>query len=137
VRPVLQYRTSIPRCASNASVARRAIARFVQPWLTGRDLTDFECAVGEALANCVDHGGGDQISIRCVCDGEWIVVEVGDSGVGFTPPETVNRPINGPLRGYGLFLMHQFMDRVEFVDDGRCVRLSRRLPAADSREAAV
>jgi serine/threonine-protein kinase RsbW len=137
VRPVLQYRTSIPRCAATASLARRSIARFAQAWLTGRDLTDFECAIGEALANCVDHGGGQEISVHCFCDGDWLVVEVGDSGRGFRPPRTVERPANGPLRGYGLFLMHQLMDRVEFVDGGRRVRLSRRLPAAASREAAV
>jgi anti-sigma regulatory factor (Ser/Thr protein kinase) len=137
VRPVRQYRTSIPRRAANVSVARRSIARFAQAWLGGRDLTDFECAVGEALANCVDHGGGEQISVRCSCDGEWIVIEVGDSGGGFTPPKTVKRPANGPLRGYGLFLMHQLVDRVEFTDEGRCVRLSRRLPSPNSQETAV
>jgi anti-sigma regulatory factor (Ser/Thr protein kinase) len=96
-------------------------------------LDDIEAAVGEGLANAVEHGhrddGGFEVSARR--DGEVLVVEIKDSGRGFdhatvcagAPP-----PVEA-LRGFGTFIMRELMDDVGYTEFGTRLRLIKRLPA--------
>jgi anti-sigma regulatory factor (Ser/Thr protein kinase) len=109
-----------------ARQARSAITAFARGWLRGRDLTDFEGAVGEVLANAVEHGGGPEITVRCYFDCGRVVAEIEDHGAGFLPPQAIRAPVGGAPRGYGLFIMHRLLDEVEYLDNGRKLRLVKR-----------
>jgi anti-sigma regulatory factor (Ser/Thr protein kinase) len=103
--------------------ARCAITAFAKTWLSGRDLTDFEGAIGEVLANAVEHSGGAEISVECYVDSERVVAEIQDHGAGFLPPAAIRVPAGGAPRGYGLFIMHRLLDEVEYLDNGCKLRL--------------
>ena len=114
--------------ASNAAGARRAVKRFASTWLTGPDLWDLELAVGEVLSNVVQHGRSLWIAVYCYREGDGLVTEVRNYGDGFAPPQNFERPPQGALRGYGLFLMYSLLDRLEFFDCGRHIRLVKKVP---------
>lgn len=89
-----------------------------------------EYAVGEALANSAEHGGGAIMTLSCWHDGKKVVVEVSDRGGGFQPTLRDANQRSGD-RGFGLYLMHQLSDGVEFFDGGRSVRLHKQLREDD------
>lgn len=125
--PSAQFSERHPCSAEGARRARRRMINFVKNWLTGEDLIGFELACGEALANCVEHGGGPTLSVRCWLDGTALVAEIWHEGQGFEPPQRVGCPPEGAPRGYGLFIMHEVLDGVEFLDGGLGLRLVKRL----------
>jgi serine/threonine-protein kinase RsbW len=126
-------RRVFPRTPSSLPTARDAIINFSRPWLSSAALLDFEIAVGEALANAVEHGGGGSFVVSCDCDGVQLVVNVQDRGIGFNPQRPDARPSVGAPRGYGLYLMHHLADEIEFLDGGRHLRLMKRVDLADSQ----
>ena len=79
----------------------------------------------EAAANAVRHGSprgaADTVSVIFHRHPGQLVVEVQDSGVGFSPPST----------GAGIAMMRRLADEVEFLPnpDGFLTRLSLRVPA--------
>lgn len=118
-----RYEGSFPCSPIGARQARCALRAFAKAWLNGRDLTDFEGAVGEVLANAVEHGGGPTIAVACYFDSGRVVAEIQDHGAGFLPPAAIQAPAGGALRGYGLFIMHRLLDEVEYLDNGCRLRL--------------
>lgn len=127
VRRPRGYEGSFPCSPIGARQARCAIKAFAQSWLSGRDLTDFEGAIGEVLANAVEHGRGLKIGVECYADSDRVVAEIRDYGGGFLPPAPVRAPTGGALRGYGLFIVHRLLDEVEYLDNGSRLRLIKRL----------
>jgi anti-sigma regulatory factor (Ser/Thr protein kinase) len=103
---------------------------WVSRWVSHGTLADVEYAVGEALANSAEHGGGSMVTLSCWRDAEKVVVEISNRGGGFEP---TLRDANQRLkdRGFGLYLMHALSDGVEFFDGGRRVRLHKRLREDD------
>jgi anti-sigma regulatory factor (Ser/Thr protein kinase) len=116
-----------PCTASGARRARKILADFAANRLSGDDLIGFELACGEALANCVEHGGGPTLSVACWVDGKQLVAEIWHTGQGFEPPARVDAPPHGAPRGYGLLIMHRVLDGVEFLDGGMGLRLIKKL----------
>ncbi len=96
---------------------------FVATWLRGRDLNDFEAAIGEVLANAVQHSRGERIIVQCYFDSGKIIAEIQDRGCGFSTPAAIAAPAGGAPHGYGLFIAHSLLDKVEYLDGGRTVRL--------------
>lgn len=127
--PGPHFSERLPCSAEGARRARRRVVNFVSHWLTGEDLIGFELACGEALANCVEHGGGPTLSVKCWLDGRRLVAEIRHEGRGFEPPQRVGAPPEGAARGYGLFIMHEVLDGVEFLDGGLGLRLTKKLQA--------
>lgn len=107
---------------------------FATTWLSGDDLIGFELASGEALANCVEHGGGPSLSVRCWFDQGRLIAEIRHEGEGFDPPDPILAPPEGAPRGYGLFIMHEVLDAVEFLEGGRGLRLVKKLQAARGQD---
>lgn len=84
---------------------------------------NIELAVHEALANIVEHAyaglsGRIEVTFTLVQDPRQLIVELGDNGRSFDL-STVSKPdLDQPhTSGYGLFLVHQLMDKVEYFPD--------------------
>jgi anti-sigma regulatory factor (Ser/Thr protein kinase) len=89
-------------------------------------LYQIELAVDEACANVVEHAyegvePGD-VEVCCSLDNQDFVVRIRDWGKTFNPDEVPEPDVHAPLEertlgGLGLFLMRQFMDRIQFTFD--------------------
>ena len=98
-----------------------------------------QVAVDEACANVVHHAyegmePGD-IEISCFLATDRLVIHIRDWGQSFVPDEVPEPDVAAPLEerdlgGLGLFLIHQFMDEVQFKFDpkqGNELTMSKRL----------
>ncbi|MDX1502027.1 MAG: ATP-binding protein [Thermoanaerobaculia bacterium] len=108
-------------------------------------------AVGEAVANAIQHGNerdpGKRVEVDLALDGDDLVVKVADEGRGFDPtqlpdpcaPDNLLQP-----NGRGILFMNSYMDSIDYSFDaqgGTMVTLRKRLgaprpeaPAADHKE---
>jgi anti-sigma regulatory factor (Ser/Thr protein kinase) len=101
-------------------------------------IADVVFAVGEAVANAVEHGRAPGVfAVACRFSGGALTVEITDGGRGFAQWHEVQaarrgfRPEAPPagtpaLRGYGIRIMYEMMDEVSYHDGGRRVRLVKR-----------
>lgn len=125
-----QYSETFACNPTEARRARKAIAAFAQTWLNGTDAADFESAVGEALANVIDHGKCTRLNVACQFSRHEVVADIQQqNGLGFEPPETIVPPAAGAPGGYGLFIMRSVLDELEYRENGRRVRLVKRTAA--------
>lgn len=91
-------------------------------------------AVTEAAANAIRHGSPEgvrnHVRVTFHVEPAQLIVEVADQGRGFDPA-SVPAPVPAELRenGYGLHIMRESMDRVEFFRDeaGMLVRMTKLL----------
>jgi anti-sigma regulatory factor (Ser/Thr protein kinase) len=115
-----------------ASRARRLIKSFGAARLLEPGISDMEAAVGEALANSVEHGRATEIEIRCSFDANDFIVELRDNGQGFDHPKSIdvkNLSLSpARTRGYGFQIMRGMADDVTYSDGGRRLTLKKRLP---------
>jgi anti-sigma regulatory factor (Ser/Thr protein kinase) len=109
---------------------------FAAGWFKGDSLADIEFAVGEALANSVEHGYSPSslVEICCTCDGVRLTIEIKDNGVGFAPTCLGERPDTFAPRGYGTSIMHALMDAVEYTEGGTRIRLVKTLDVSFAAE---
>ena len=117
---------SFPCSPQGGRAARKFIVDFARGWFAGEALAGLELACGEALANSVEHAGGPALGIACSLVNAELTVEIRHEGKGFEPPRVVTAPPQGSLRGYGLYIMHEVLDGVEYVDGGTVLRLRMR-----------
>jgi len=89
-------------------------------------------AVNEAAANAMVHGSPEgprnHVRVSFHLDRQVLTVDVADQGPGFDPTGVpVPRPDEFQERGYGLHMIRQSMDRVEFFRDsqGMLVRMTK------------
>jgi anti-sigma regulatory factor (Ser/Thr protein kinase) len=122
-----RYADTFPCSPLDARRARKAVAGFARGWLRGIDACDFESAVGEALANVVEHSGCTQIVVQCWCAGQKVTAEIWQNGTGFDVPARHHAPPRGAPRGYGLFIMQAVLDQVDFRENGTRVRLVKAI----------
>jgi anti-sigma regulatory factor (Ser/Thr protein kinase) len=96
-------------------------------------LDDIEAAVGEGLANAVEHArhddGGFEVMVRREVD--TLIIEIKDSGSGFDYSTVCSaaQPPTEAQRGFGSFIMRELMDDVGYSELGTRLRLIKRLPA--------
>ena len=133
-----EYRARFGNAFKQVGQARRAVVDYARHWFSGQDLSDIESAVGEALANSAEHGSksGTAVDVRARCDGDKFVVEVTDAGPGFQRWDAVDyvRPMHNASRGYGIYIMRELMDEIEYSERGTRLRLAKRLPSARTNE---
>jgi anti-sigma regulatory factor (Ser/Thr protein kinase) len=115
--------------------ARKGLAAFAGRWLTGTDATDFESAVGEALANVIKHAECSHLTIKCRFVKRQVVAEIEHDGRGFDLPQTITAPALGSVGGYGLYIMRTVLDRLEYRRRGRHVLMAKRTARAPSAAA--
>jgi anti-sigma regulatory factor (Ser/Thr protein kinase) len=133
------YRRSYPQTSKAVGLARRDVIDVAKACgFSGQALADIEVAVGEGLANAVEHGrrgdGGFEVWVRC--DEFALVIEIKDSGRGFDHGSVCSRtrPPVEALRGFGTFIMRELMDEIHYTEFGTRLRLLKRLPSATSHE---
>ena len=112
---------------------------FAAGWFRGDSLADIEFAVGEALANCVEHGYSPRslVKVNCTCDGVRLTIEIKDNGAGFAPARLVGRPALFAPRGYGTSIMRALMDAVEYTEGGTRIRLVKKLDVSFAAESSA
>ena len=109
-----------------------------QPGVDEQTLYDLKLAVDEACANVITHGyagmnpGSLMLSIEV--NEEKVILEITDFGHAFEPYEVPKPDIQAiledqPMSGFGLYLIYQTMDQVEYEtgEDGNCLRLTKNL----------
>ena len=116
-----------------APIARRAITDYAatRGGFADDALNDIEVAVGEALANAVEHGrcdGGGWIAASCICLEGVFKVTISDNGPGFdqTQVARISDPADS-FRGFGLPMMRKLMDSVVIERGGRAITMLKYL----------
>ncbi len=94
---------------------------------------DIKVAVGEAIANAVEHGSplgeANRIKVVCDCAEDTLNIKVIDEGV--FKRSIPNPEENVGYRGHGILLMLALMDKVSIdeSDHGTTVSLAKHLPS--------
>lgn len=99
-----------------------------------RSRLNLRVALGEAVANAIQHGGGEdpERSVRVVAEfgDEEVRVTVEDEGRGFDPGAVADPTRPGHRdrpTGRGLFLIRSLMDAVRFNETGNAITMVLRL----------
>ena len=129
-------RLRVPPDARYGKFVRERLARFAaEASLTGADLREFITAIGEALANAIEHAKAtDPIEISAyLVDDDIVMATVVDTGIGFAPDDTGERALPPTLaeRGRGLPIMKSYVDLFTVRSEpgrGTAVILGRYLP---------
>lgn len=103
--------------------------------LVQEDDFNIELALQEALANAIRHGAKNDPSkqIQCIVtvdEHDEILIVVRDPGPGFDPskvPDPMEEKNLFKPSGRGVFLINQLMDEVRYEDEGREVRMKKRV----------
>ncbi len=95
--------------------------------------------LSEAATNAIVHGNkekrGKKVTIRCICEQNQLVITVSDEGEGFSPEE-----VPDPLKkenlmnegGRGVYLIEEYADGVDYLEDGSTIRMTFKLNAGSS-----
>jgi anti-sigma regulatory factor (Ser/Thr protein kinase) len=137
-------RIRIPPNARFGREVRRKVRAFASRFEVSRqELEEFMFAVGEALANAIEHSRScDTIEIECEIKDDKIMATIRDSGIGFKsdPVNTVHLPDVMAERGRGLpimrrctdiFGLHSVPGRGTAIVLGRYLRSKSKLNEAD------
>lgn len=104
----------IPPNARFGKSVRDQVVSFANRFEISRnELDEFVFAVGEALANAIEHSrSNDVIEVRCQVEGDKIVATVIDSGGGFPTDSLAKIKLPSELseRGRGLPIMRRCTD---------------------------
>jgi stage II sporulation protein AB (anti-sigma F factor) len=123
----------IPASPSCGWLVRDRIAAFArQHELDPEDAREFVTAIGEALANAIEHSQSKSVEVSCWVDGnDKLVATVVDSGCGFSGvPDGPVLPPPHAERGRGLPIMQRYSDILKIDTEpgkGTTVLLGRKL----------
>ncbi|MBN3041140.1 MAG: ATP-binding protein [Candidatus Omnitrophica bacterium] len=107
----------------------------LKPFCTDSDLLfDIKLALEEALINAVKYGNKSDkekcVFVKIEATDQELVIEIKDQGQGFdfnnvaSPTSQDNLE---KLSGRGVFLIKNFMDKVEYFDKGSKIRMVKSL----------
>ena len=124
---------ALPRDALSVPVVRRILKSSMDVLGVDEDVTaDVEVALTEAATNVLKHAGeGDSYEVSAGIDGQMVVIEIVDRGVGFDATELGHGAASdGAEEGRGIQLMRELVDQVTFErhdSHGTVVHLEKRL----------
>jgi serine/threonine-protein kinase RsbW len=123
---------SIPSLAENIRIVDRFIDNAKDRLSLNDDIYgNIMIAVTESVNNAIIHGNNNDtsknVNLSLQMEGNTIVFLVEDEGNGFnynglpdpTAPDNIDKP-----GGRGVFLMKALSDELEFLEEGRKIRLS-------------
>jgi anti-sigma regulatory factor (Ser/Thr protein kinase) len=111
-----ELRLSVPPDPKQGLIVRREVLAFAEQHdIGGDDVMDFVAAIGEALANAIEHARTDEPIeiVMWLIDTDRLFASITDKGIGFSPNE---RPLDSLLpdafaeRGRGLPIMRRCSD---------------------------
>lgn len=112
--PGRSLRVRIPPSARFSRSVRHQVLSFAGDHeLSDKELEEFIFAVGEALANAIEHSrSSDVIEVHCQVEDDKILATIVDSGAGFITDPTPNVTLPDALaeRGRGLPIMRRCTD---------------------------
>ncbi len=125
-------RLRLPTDSAFVSVAREAVVSVARKLrFPEAEREALRLAVGEACNNAVEHSGErGMLTLRCLKDFEFLIVEVSNAGEGQLPKTPAAMPDASAEGGRGRALMEALTDGVEYLiaDGETTVRLKKRLP---------
>lgn len=138
-------RLRVPPDARYGKYVRERLLSFGSSFEIGEsDLCEFVTAIGEALANSIEHAQtADSIEVSAwLLDGDKLIATIVDTGVGFADPPSQNPalPPNYSERGRGMPIMKQCTDLFTVRSspgEGTSVILGRYLRSKRPTEAPV
>lgn len=118
---------NIPAEAKYLNVVSACIAAILErvEYLSDPEVVTYniQLAVQEACTNIVLHaykgqsGGRIEVTMR-LGDKQRFIINLVDYGVSFASPQNSNPNLDKPqIHGYGLFLIHQLLDEVDYKYD--------------------
>lgn len=124
--------------AAGQQVQEKIIALLEQFEYSVRDVFGMRLALEEAIVNAIKHGNQydpeKTVSVVCDVDAVKAIVTVQDEGPGFdislVPDPTDEINLDKPS-GRGIMLMNSFLSKVEYLNEGRCVRLEKERSTGD------
>lgn len=133
--PYLMRTLSVPCDASRMSETRRRMGELFESLGMSREqVYDLTLALGEALGNAFDHGGGadgdGSVMVSVSLYKDRIVMEVTDCGCGCTYRAGDELPEPTETRGRGIRLMLMLADAISInprKGGGTCVRLVKMI----------
>ncbi len=97
------------------------------------DVFAVRLSLEEGLMNAIKHGNcrdaTKSVRVLCEIDDARVSLEIEDQGLGFNPatiPDPLAEENLDQPSGRGVFLMRQYMSRVEYRDGGRLLVLEKR-----------
>jgi anti-sigma regulatory factor (Ser/Thr protein kinase) len=126
-----RFHMRFPCSRKYAAGARRAFTAYLtSAQVDPKVRTELESAVGEAIANAIEHGypTARWFQIRCSVRTGEIITEVEDDGHGFQTDAAMPPP--GHVRGFGFGIMRSLVDELHILKNGRLIRFRKRLQLA-------
>lgn len=102
-----------PNARFSRSVRHQVLSFAGDHEIDDQELEDFIFAVGEALANAIEHSRtSDVIEVNCQIEDDKILATIVDSGAGFSPDPVPNVSLPDALteHGRGLPIMRRCTD---------------------------
>jgi serine/threonine-protein kinase RsbW len=130
----------IPSCCNCAQeLGGEILADAERQGYEGECLFSVRLCLEEALINAIRHGNkfdeSKPVKVDYDIDAERIEIRVTDVGEGFdcetVPDPTADENLEKPS-GRGVMLIRTFMDKVEYSEGGRCVRMVKFRELPDS-----
>ncbi len=124
---------ALPRDALSVPVVRRILRSAMEVLGVDAGVTsDVEVALTEAATNVLKHAGeGDSYEVSAGIDGQMVVIEIVDRGVGFDASDLGRTAAGaGAEEGRGIQLIRELVDQVTFErhdSHGTVVHLEKRL----------
>jgi anti-sigma regulatory factor (Ser/Thr protein kinase) len=120
-----------PRHATRARQAFRVYLALLH--LDARTESDLENAIGEAITNAVEHGYAQEtfFELRCRLEHSVLQIEIEGRARAASRPNKLNRSLDS--RDMGLGIMRALVDDVELLEDGRLIRMQKKIRAANRR----
>jgi len=118
-----------PCSRRQAARARRYFSRYLcTQQFPAEFIAELESAVGEAIANSIEHGYPEAqfFELRCSVTPDNVFVEVEDDGPGFRGESVSSLP--GATRGFGFGIMRASADELYVLKNGRLIRFVKRAP---------
>ncbi len=102
-------------------------------------LHDIKLSLEEALVNAIKHGNRLDprlwVSVSVQSNDDSLTITVCDQGSGFdfkNVPDPTKEPNLSRPSGRGVFLIRNRMDKVEFLNNGSCVKMTKNFKNGDS-----